>query len=68
MKKFLLRGIEVNNNMFETNEDLCRKCFIKLMRPSKKEIKHIILTDYTTTCEHCGRKGPIVDYVGDEDY
>ena len=55
-------------NCVEVNEDLCKKCFIKIAKPSNKEIKHIVLTDYNATCDNCGRKGPIVDYINDEDY
>lgn len=55
-------------NCVEVNEDLCKKCFIKIAKPSNKEIKHIVLTDYNATCYNCGRNGPIVDYINDEDY
>ena len=48
-------------------QSLCKECFIKLAKPSKKTIKSIVLTDYEETCEHCGKVGPIVDYIEDGD-
>lgn len=42
---------------------LCRKCFIKICKPTKNEIKHIILTEYKDKCEKCGRTDYIVDYI-----
>lgn len=48
-------------------DDLCKKCFIKIMNPSKKEVKSIVMTDYDTECACCGRYGPVVDYVDKKD-
>lgn len=42
---------------------LCKKCFIKLCRPTKDEIRRIIFTEYKDQCEKCGRKDFIVDYI-----
>ena len=44
--------------------DLCKKCFIKKFKPSKKEISKIILTEYKMECSCCHRE----DYIVDEDY
>ena len=55
------------NNWSEMNHDLCKNCFIKLVKPTKKEIKRIVLTEYRCTCENCGRIGPVVDGIADED-
>lgn len=44
--------------------DLCKKCFIKKFKPSKKEISKIVLTEYKMECSCCHRE----DYIVDEDY
>lgn len=49
------------------SECLCRKCYIKLMKPTKREIKGIVLTEYDGVCENCGRNGPVVEYIEDGD-
>ena len=51
----------------ELYENLCRKCFIKEVKPSKKEIKTIIMSDYKEKCDCCGRVTQIVESV-EEDY
>lgn len=50
---------------FEQN--LCRKCFIKLCKPSKNEIKRIVMTEYKDKCDKCGRVSELVDYIEDGD-
>ena len=50
----------------EMYDNLCKKCYIKIMRPSKKEISKIILTEYEEQCSCCGKVTLVVDYV--EDY
>lgn len=47
----------------ELYDTLCKKCYIKNCKPSKKEIKGIILTDYKERCECCGKVDYIVDYI-----
>ena len=47
-------------------DDMCRKCYIKIERPSKKEISKIVLTEYKSQCSCCKKMDYIVDYV--EDY
>lgn len=49
------------------NKQLCRKCYIKLCRPSKNEIKSIVMTEYQDKCDQCGRISALVDYVEDQD-
>ena len=46
---------------------LCKKCFLALVKPTKKEIKRIVLTEYNDTCENCGRIGIVVDGIAEED-
>ena len=55
------------NNWSAMSQDLCKNCFIKLVKPTKKEIKRIVLTESKSTCENCGRIGPVVDGIADED-
>ena len=50
----------------EIYDDLCKKCFIKIMKPSKKEVAKIVLTEYKEQCSCCGREDYVVDFV--EDY
>lgn len=51
----------------EIYDNLCKRCFIKVMKPSKKDIKAIVLSDYNIKCDCCGRVSQIVEYV-DGDY
>lgn len=46
---------------------LCKKCFIKLNKPSKKEIKRIVLSYNKEQCEYCKRMDFIVEYIEDGD-
>lgn len=46
-------------------EDICKQCFIRIAKPSKKDIKHIELTDYKTTCSKCGRVTQVVSSLED---
>lgn len=45
--------------------DLCKKCFIRLRKPNKKDIKKIVLSEEYRECEHCGRITEVVDYMED---
>lgn len=45
---------------------LCKKCYIKIFKPSKKDIKKMVMTEYKDQCDSCKREDFIVDYV--EDY
>lgn len=44
---------------------LCKKCWIQKCKPTKKDIKKIVMSEYTDICSCCGRKALIVDYVED---
>lgn len=46
--------------------DLCKKCYVKINKPTKKEISKIVLTYYKGKCSCCGREDYLVDYL--EDY
>lgn len=47
--------------------DLCKKCFISLEKPTRKEIKLIVMTESNEVCENCGHIGPVVDGIAEED-
>ncbi len=44
-------------------ENLCKKCYIKVMRPSKKEIKKMVMSEEEYTCDCCGKTCTIVEYI-----
>lgn len=46
-------------------ENLCRKCYIKIFKPTKKEIKKMIMSDYEYQCDCCHKTDYIVEYVED---
>ena len=35
--------------------EYCKNCYIKEVRPKKKLIKHIVLSDYKEPCACCGK-------------
>lgn len=49
------------------NQQLCRKCYIKFCKPSKADIKRMVMTEYTDKCDKCGRMSQLVDYIEDGD-
>lgn len=53
-----------NEEMYDM---LCKKCYVKIMKPSKRDIKRIIMSEENEKCECCGRIGPFVEYVEDGD-
>lgn len=52
--------------MKEAYSDLCKACYIRIMKPSKKEIKKIVMTSYEAECYCCHKTKPIVDFVEDD--
>lgn len=46
-------------------ESLCKKCYIRIMKPTKKEIKKMVMSDEQYQCDCCHKKDFIVDYVED---
>ena len=44
-------------------EMLCKKCFIKIQKPSKKDIKKIVMSDEKYECDCCHRTDFIVEYI-----
>ena len=50
------------NDMYEC---LCKRCFIKINKVNKKEIKKMVMSEEEYTCDKCGKLDLIVDYVED---
>lgn len=46
-------------------ENLCRKCYIKIMKPTKKEIKKMVMSEEEYECDCCHKTDYIVEYVED---
>lgn len=46
-------------------ESLCKKCYIRIMKPTKKEIKKIVMSDDEYQCDCCNKTDYIVEYVED---
>ena len=46
-------------------ENLCKKCYIRIMKPTKKEIKKMVMSDEYYQCDCCHKTDYIVEYVED---
>lgn len=46
-------------------EDLCRKCYIKIFKPSKKEIGKMVMSEEKYQCNCCKHNDYIVEYLED---
>lgn len=44
-------------------ESLCKKCYIRIMKPTKKEIKKMVMSDEEYQCDCCGKTDSIVEYI-----
>lgn len=49
----------------EIYDSLCKKCYIKVMKPTKKEIKKMVMSEEEYPCDCCHKTGEIVEYVED---
>lgn len=49
----------------EIYSDLCKKCFIKINKPTKNEIKKMIMSEEKYECNCCHKTDYIVEYVGE---
>ena len=47
----------------EIYDNLCKKCYIKVMHPTKKEIKKIVMSEEEYQCDCCRKTCTIVEYV-----
>lgn len=46
-------------------ENLCKKCYIKIMKPTKKEIKKMVMSEEEYECDCCHKTDYIVEYLED---
>ena len=46
-------------------DNLCKKCYIKVIRPTKKEIKKMVMSEEKYQCDCCHKTDYIVEYVED---
>ena len=46
--------------------EFCRKCFIRVFRPSASELSRVVMSEDETLCEGCMVVGPYVDYIAPE--
>ena len=49
----------------EMYENLCRRCYIKIFKPTKKEITKIVMSEDKEQCNYCHRVDYVVEYVED---
>ena len=52
-----------HDDLTKINATLCKNCYIKLVQPTKKEIKRMVFTDYEDCCCNCGKFTYMVDYI-----
>lgn len=62
--KNLFKGEEKMSQQ-DIYESLCKNCYIKIQKPSKKDIKKIVMSEYKERCENCGKVTEIVEYIED---
>lgn len=46
-------------------ENLCKKCYIRIMKPTKKEIKKMVMSDEQYECDCCHKTDYVVEYLED---
>lgn len=49
----------------EMYEDLCKRCYIRIMKPTKKEIKKMVMSEEQYQCDCCHKTDFIVEYLED---
>ena len=49
----------------ETVTDLCKKCYIKINKPTKNEIKKLVMSEEKYQCNCCNKTEFIVEYAGE---
>ena len=47
------------------DQQLCRKCFIKHLKPTKKEIKKLVMSEEEYQCDCCHKTAQVVEYLED---
>lgn len=51
----------------ETDFCLCRQCYVRLKKPSKKNLKKMILTEYKDQCQECKKIDRLVEYTWEKE-
>ena len=46
-------------------ENLCRRCYIRIIKPTKREIKKIVMSEEEYQCDACHKMDCIIEYVED---
>lgn len=46
-------------------ESLCKRCYIRIMKPTKKEIKKMVMSEEEYECDCCHKTDYIVEYLED---
>lgn len=49
------------------NQQLCKKCAMKVLNIKKSDANRMVMTDYEDRCDKCGRTTILVDYIEDGD-
>lgn len=49
------------------NQQLCKKCAIKVCNIRKSDANRMVMTDYEDYCDKCGRMSVLVEYIEDEE-
>ena len=69
-----MRRLYINNTKLKESkkmgqqdmyDNLCKRCYIRIMKPTKKEIKKMVMSEEEYQCECCHKTGSIVEYVED---
>lgn len=53
--------------MSEDYANLCKKCFLKKHKLSKKRINNMVFTSYLDECDNCGKMERLVEYIKEDE-
>lgn len=62
----LQKNVGIKERIMEY-ENLCKKCFLKKNKLSKKNIDRIVFTSYMEECDCCHKIDKLVEYIMEED-
>ena len=68
MKRLYINNTKLKEKVMSQHdmyENLCKKCYIRIMKPTKKEIKKMVMSDDEYQCDCCHKTCSIVEYVED---
>ena len=57
----------IERNKIMEEQTLCRKCYLKKHKLSKKHIDRIVFTPYVEKCDNCGKTEKLVDYIEEDE-